>query len=195
MLKTVFYRESKREEGSKVSGAGTDSTYTSQWKFFKIMTFLKGFDKLDPPTTTMEDVPPYQRHAKKIKGEKASNFINIDETRLELYKEVIKCMCAPSQPVESATPSTAHDEISLFLKSLESTLRRCSGRQLAYARKRINDVMFKLDMDAYNVPPTASPSCGSVASTVPHLANLQPSYSRRNASMPFSPNALDWTMG
>ena len=34
-LKTIFSREVKREEGSKVSGTGTDSVYSSSWRYFK----------------------------------------------------------------------------------------------------------------------------------------------------------------
>lgn len=196
ILKTIYYRESKREEGSKVSGAGTDSTYTSPWKYIKLMAFLTGYDKIDPPTTTMEDVLPYQRPAKKIKGEKANNLINIEETKLELYKEVINCLRTPLQPkpTESTIPTTtANDEISLFLKSLESSLRRLTGRQLAIARKRINDVMFEVDMDAFNAPPTANP-CSTAASTISHLTDFQASFPVHNASMPFSPNTLNWTV-
>ena len=37
-LKTIFYREIKREEGSKVSGTGADEVYTSGWKHLKPLT-------------------------------------------------------------------------------------------------------------------------------------------------------------
>ena len=32
-LKTMFNREQKRDEGSKVSGTGTNAVYCSSWKF------------------------------------------------------------------------------------------------------------------------------------------------------------------
>ena len=54
ILKTIFYRELKREEGTKVSGMGTDCVYTSQWKFFKALMFVKGSDDVDPSVTTLE---------------------------------------------------------------------------------------------------------------------------------------------
>ena len=42
-----------------------------------------------------------------------------------------------------------NDEVALFPKSLESTLKTLSGRQLALARKKINDVMFEVEMEGY----------------------------------------------
>ena len=185
MLKTIFYRESKKEEGSRVSGAGTDSTYTSQWKFFQMMTFLKGFDQADCPTTTMEEVvtvPHERRPKKKIKSDMASS---VEVTKLELYKEVIKCLRTPSVPVVEPSTQATNDEISLFVKSVESTLRRLPGRQLAIARKRINDILFDIDMESYNTVSTTAPPCGSIAS--PHH---NAAYPMQHASLPFNPPSL-----
>ena len=41
-LKTVFSREIRREESSKVSGSGTDTVHSSQWKLYKQMALVMG---------------------------------------------------------------------------------------------------------------------------------------------------------
>jgi len=40
VLKTIFNREVKKEEDSKVSGTGTDAVYTSQWKYLDIWKYM-----------------------------------------------------------------------------------------------------------------------------------------------------------
>ena len=40
-LKTIYLREVKRVEGSKVSGVGTDDIYTSSWRYFNSIEFIK----------------------------------------------------------------------------------------------------------------------------------------------------------
>lgn len=62
-LKTVFSREIKREEGSKVSGSGTNTVYSSQWKLYEQMAYLMGSDDVDPTisnldTTEVNEHPP-----------------------------------------------------------------------------------------------------------------------------------------
>ena len=68
-LKTIFSREVKREEGSKVSGTGTDAVYSSSWQYFKSMLFIKGSDDIDPQKSTLdvdvENVEP--RPCKKLR--------------------------------------------------------------------------------------------------------------------------------
>ena len=53
-LKTIFLREVKWEEGSKVSGTGTDAVYSSAWQYFKSLLFIKGSDNIDPQTSTLD---------------------------------------------------------------------------------------------------------------------------------------------
>ena len=153
-----------------------------------MMTFLKGFDQADCPTTTMEEVvtvPHEQRPKKKIKNDMASS---VEVTKLELYKEVIKCLRTPSVPVVEPSTQATNYEISLFVKSVESTLRRLPGRQLAIARKRINDILFDIDMESYNTVSTTAPPCGSIAS--PHH---NAAYPMQNASLPFFFSQAGWS--
>ena len=81
VLKTIFNREVKKEEDSKVSGTGTDAVYTSQWKYLKSLMFIKGSDDVDPAVSTL-DLKENERPAKKIKAEKAKD---IEEVAIDVY--------------------------------------------------------------------------------------------------------------
>ena len=81
MLKTIFNREIKKEEDSKVSGTGTDPVYTSQWRYLKSLMFIKGSDDVDRAVSTL-DLKENERPAKKIKAEKAKD---IEEVAIDVY--------------------------------------------------------------------------------------------------------------
>lgn len=147
-LKTIFYRELKRQEGSKVSGSGTASVYNSQWKFFNEMMFVNGSDDVDPPITSMsiaekssEIVP-----SKRMRVEKAREM---EEVKIAFFKEAITCLKAPLPAVPSPCVNMSDDEVSLYLKSVEVTLRKFSPRQLVFAKKRINDLLFEMEMECH----------------------------------------------
>ena len=96
---------------------------------------------------------------------KAKASREMEEAKLELYKEAIKCLkmpvpSAPTLPAPAAL-SCDNDDIRVFLKSVESTLRRFSGRDLTRAKKKINDALYELEMELVHgetatasVPPT-----------------------------------------
>ena len=74
MLKTIYYRELKREEKSKVSGTGTESVYNFQWKFFHEIMFVRGSDDVNLPVTLMDTTAqPYSaiQPSKRLKADKA----------------------------------------------------------------------------------------------------------------------------
>ncbi|CAH3013929.1 unnamed protein product, partial [Porites evermanni] len=135
-LKTIFYRELKREEDTKVRS-----------------------DDVDPAVTTLAtaDEKENERPAKKTKADKSREM---DEIKLDFFKEAVKCLQSPA-----AASQENNDSVSLFVKSLESQLRRFSGRQLAIAKKRINDVIFDLEMECYVPQGTLAPTstCSSLS--------------------------------
>ena len=49
-LRNYYGAERRKEERSKVSGSGTDAVYTSSWRFYAPLRFLK--DNLTPRSTT-----------------------------------------------------------------------------------------------------------------------------------------------
>ena len=80
VLKTIFNREVKKEEDSKVSGTGTDAVYTSQWKYLKSLMFIKGSDDVDPAVSTL-DAKENERPAKKIEAERAKD---VEEVAIDI---------------------------------------------------------------------------------------------------------------
>ena len=151
MLKTIYYRELKREEGSKVSGTGTESVYNSQWKFFNEMMFVRGSDDVDPPVTSMDTTDqPYSaiQPSKRLKADKAREM---EEAKLAFYKEAITCLKAPLPSVNmEQCPKPLDDEITLYCKSLEATLRTFSHYQFIFAKKKINDLLFEVELECHH---------------------------------------------
>ena len=107
-------------------------------------------------TLAASDEKGNERPAKTTKADKSREM---DEIKLDLFEEAVK-----------PASQESNNSISLFVKSLQSQLQRFSGRQLAIAKKRINDVIFDLDMECYapQGPFAPTSSCrlqGSMLST------------------------------
>ena len=196
VLRTIFNREAAREQASKVSGAGTNSVYTSQWWHFKALTFIKGADDVDPPVSTLagqahngEGTPP----AKKQKKSASERARELENTKMELFKEALKCLQTPLPVVgenPAASNTSLNDEISLFTKSVESTLRRFPGRQLALARKRIGDVLFELEMELF--PQESAASTLTNLSAARTVQRQQFSDDSAGSNVPLNTNNFNW---
>ena len=52
-VKTVFDHEEKREKGSKKSGTGTTKVYSSDWKYYKLLMFVKDCIEVDDSMSTL----------------------------------------------------------------------------------------------------------------------------------------------
>ena len=65
--------------------------------------------------------------------------------------------------LQSPLPTSQENQvsISLFVKSLESSLRRFSGHHLATAKQRINDVIFHFEMECYDPRSLSTPTAAS----------------------------------
>ena len=150
-LKTIFSRDVKSEEGSKVSGTGTESVYSSSWRYLKSMLFIKGSDDIDPQASTLDaDVENVEAHPpKRPRSNKVTSAKEMEEAKLQLYKQAVKCLQMPIAQVPITPTSASNDEITSFLKSVEMSLRQFSRRDLTRAKKEINDVIFDLEMNFY----------------------------------------------
>ena len=120
--------------------------------------FIKGSDDVGPLFSILPntDVKENKRLNKKMKADKSQE---VEEVKMELYKEAIKCLKSLVPVVEQANHN---DSTSLSVKLLESALRRFS-RHLAIAKKAINDIIFDLEMEHYapqsiSTPPSPSSS-------------------------------------
>ena len=82
-LRNYYGAERRKEESSKVSGKGTDSVYTSSWRFYESLHFLK--DNLTPRPSTNNidegieygvyqiDNPPSAKSARKLREKSREN--------------------------------------------------------------------------------------------------------------------------
>ena len=147
--------------------------------------FIKGSDNVDPPFSTLAnvDAKENERPNKKMKADKSRE---VEEVKMELYKEAIKCLKSPVPVMEQENHK---DSTSLFVKSLESTLRRFSPRHLAIAKKRINDIIFDLEMECY-APQSIS--------TTPPPSSSQPTglvdrYNLQATAATFNTDNFNWT--
>ena len=156
-LKTVFDREHGRVEGSKRSGAGTDSVYNPTWKHFKSMQFTKQCQNLDESTSTLtctsdsledEPQPPSGTTVKTAKKKKTSKSGEVSDIKIELWREAIDVLKSGDHDV----PVPEVKELRSFGKMIEETLTRFNQRQRAVAKKRIGDVLFEVEMGETSMP-------------------------------------------
>ena len=86
-----------------------------------------------------EDAEPHAKRLKKINASKAEELNNV---KIELWKEAINAM--KSNDTEST--DNENSELKSFGKLVEETLTRFNARQRAIARKRINDVLYEVEI-------------------------------------------------
>ena len=145
-LKTIFDRENKREEGSKRSGTGTDSVYKPTWKFYDSMQFTKECQDIDNSVSTLtsgqnENLPSIDQSSKKRKKE-SNQFNDIAEARIEFFKQAVNVLNSP----EEKDPRPCMKEISAFGQVVQETLARFNPMQRVLAKKRINDVLYEVEI-------------------------------------------------
>ena len=142
-LKTIHQREHKRQEASKKSGSATSEVYKTKWKFFESMSFVLRSSEVDGSQSTwnehnleVEEVAPVPPARKRKLGE--AN----EEMKAELYKTCINAL----KPINDE--KLTEDET--FGKTVADTLARHTGLPKILAKKKINDVLFELEMGALN---------------------------------------------
>ena len=109
----------------------------------------------------------------------------LNKVKLDLYKEAIKCLKTTlSLAIGQPNVENRNNSISAFVKSLESTLRQFSGRHLAIAKKRINDVIFYLEMECFT--PQSTPVSASSSPSTDLL------YHPQGSSSNFNDGTLNW---
>lgn len=174
-LKTIFDREDKRIEGSKRSGAGTDSVYKTGWKYFELMQFTKECKEIDDSVCTLlstlstnsgvnSEAHPVPKKRKKEKTQE------LQDTRVELLRKAIDVLKTPEPENKNTETIPGEREVNAFGQLITETLYRFSERQRVVAKKRINDVLFEVEMSGGRSLP-----CGFSES--PAVPILQPSRS------------------
>lgn len=155
LLKIIFNKNCARHEGSKRSGTGTNSVYVPTWKFYECMMFAKECYDLDSSTSTLDDSiscesgdlstdtdPPRK------KRERGKHKATGDNEEKEFHKAKIDMYHAAITALKEPLPcSAADDEVGAFGKYIVETLKRFNPLQRTIARKKINDVLFSIDME------------------------------------------------
>ena len=152
-MKTIFDRENKREEGSKRSGTGTDSVYKPAWKHYDSMQFTKECQDIDFSVSTLDsvqnesDVPSTEQCGKKRKKE-SNQVTAMAEARMEFFKQAVNVLKAPEgqRSEEDKDPRPCMKEIAAFGQVVQETLARFTPMQRVHAKKRINDVLYEVEI-------------------------------------------------
>ena len=109
-LRTIFERENKRVDGSKRTGAGTDSVYKPSWKFYNSMHFTKECKDIDESVCTLTSSSSGQtegglpvKPSRKRKKE-ADQMQDMADTRIAFLKEAITVLKTPEVDDEDTRP-------------------------------------------------------------------------------------------
>ena len=135
-LKTIYQREYTKQEARKKSGSATSEVYKTKWKCFQSMSCVLRCSEVDNSQSTWNDNAPGEAplpSARKIKINETSDVVNV-----ELYKSCIEAL--KPHPDKKLTEDEA------FGKTVADTLTRFTGLQKAIAKKKINDVLFELEV-------------------------------------------------
>ena len=95
--------------------------------------------------------PPSAKRVRKIKAAKDEHF---NDMKLQLWKEAINIMKTNDSDEKGSDrhSNSEVNEVRSFGKLVEDTLSRFNERQRAIAKKRINDVLFELEIgDGFNM--------------------------------------------
>ena len=134
-LRGQFLRDYNRQNSSKKSGCGTDEVFQSTWKWYKRLEFLKsGEIVLNSNVETIDLEAPVP------KRQKSTDKLN--EKKMAVLERSIEIL--NSKPEELR--ETDED---IFGKMIAGTLKRMNPYQSIIARKKINDILFEIELSDY----------------------------------------------
>lgn len=152
-LTTIFERENKRVEGSKRTSTGTDSVYKPSWKFYDCMHFTKECKDIDESVCTLsssssgENEGGSQQLPKKRKKQ-TDQMREMADTWMAFLKQAINVLNTPEVDEEDTRPGIK--EIVAFGKVVQETLAKFTHMQRAVAKKKINDVLYEVEIGMNN---------------------------------------------
>ena len=152
-LKTIFDRENKREEGSKRTGTGTDSVYKPAWKYYDSMQFTKECQDIDYSVSTLDSVQnennvPSPEQCRKKRKKESNQMAAMAEARMEFFQQAVNVLKGPEEQrsEEDKDPRPCMKEITAFGQVVQETLARFTPMQRVHAKKRINDVLYEVEI-------------------------------------------------
>jgi len=149
-LRVQFNKNCTRHESSKKSGTGTDEVFTPSWKFFDSMLFTRESLEVDASSSTLSDSlnesepVPKRRKNKSVKTSDTVDQAGMEKAKLDMYQAAIEVLKAP--PPTSNEGILGCGKMEVFGRLVAETLSRFDGQQRAFAKKRINDVLFEIEM-------------------------------------------------
>ena len=147
-LRVQFNKNCTRHESSKKSGSGTDEVFTPSWKFYDSMLFTKESLEVDASSSTLSDSfndsEPVPKRRKNISVKTNDTVDQSEKAKLDMYQAAIDVLKAPSSTSNEGTSGSG--EMEVFGRLVAETLSRFDAKQRAFAKKRINDVLFDIEM-------------------------------------------------
>lgn len=134
-LRNSYIREKKREDGSKITGTGTDELYVSTWKYYKEMDFLKEEIKGDDSTDSF-DLNQEEGKTKRMRR-KSKDSNEEDEVKVKLWKSALEVLQSP-EPVNEL------DSDEQWLLSLAPQLKSLNAYTKSVAKIRIQMILHEL---------------------------------------------------
>ena len=101
---------------------------------------------------------------KKLKKENAGKATEMESVKVELWREALNALRGKDGPIGSVGK-----ELHSFGQMVEGTLTRCNNRQRAIGKKRINDVLFEVEMEKGDPMSMGGSLDISIHSTLQHL--------------------------
>ena len=166
-LKTIYQREYTRQEASKKSGSATSEVYKTKWKFFESMSFVLRCSEVDNSQSTWNEHAPGEAPLPSARKRKSNEAFEV--MKAELYKSCIEALQT------SSDEKLTEDET--FGNTVADTLSHYTGLQKAIAKKKINDVLFELEIGAFNNESINTPSNTLNSSAVQYIVST-PNFSQ-----------------
>ena len=141
-LRTQFGKELSKERRTK-SGQSTDELYSSKWAHFDKLAFLTPVIGASKSRDTLKRMNKEEQEEEDDDKEVTSNKtrkLTVAEKKLELLSRCTEAISAKKTPIESP-------KISAFAMYIDEKLSRLQNKQRRIAEKRINDILFEIEME------------------------------------------------
>lgn len=178
-LRAQLGREMAKVNKTK-SGQSTDELYVSNWTHYKSLAFLQSVMKASNSKNTLkqpnEDLDTEYTDVPEISRKKSKT---IAERKIELLTKCTDAITSSSK--ESQSQGVKRTAFATYIDEKLSTYNK---RQRAIAEKRINDVLFEIEMSDGNYQsfPNSQPAPQNVSSATFQLPTFQ--FQNRNPYQP-----------
>ena len=144
ILRGQLMRELEKERKSSKSGIGTDSKYSSTWKWYKTIMFVNtGTVESDTEDTMVLEGDEIKK-TNSVKGSKRSLKEELAKKRIEVMEKAVVALSKPDTGTQE-TQNKVITEEDAFGSVVARTLERLTNKQKAIAKKKIMDALFEVE--------------------------------------------------